>query len=259
MKIPSEHNAIKSAVDFYDDLAPDYDNMTKFAQRLEKTKPLMEKWYSRFQFSSVLDAACGTGLHSCVLAQMGIKTTGADISLQMLEKAKHNATQLGVNVEWIHSSMQDLKKHSHKKFDAVFCLGNSLPHLLTKSDLDTSVTNFAALLNNNGIFVAQLLNYRRILLNRDRIINIARYEDQNIIRFYDFDQHLIQFNILTFQWVGEKVSYKLQSTPLFPYTKKAIADALLLQGFKNVKFYGGMNFEKFNEGTSANLVVIGTI
>ncbi|NOY57876.1 MAG: class I SAM-dependent methyltransferase [Calditrichaeota bacterium] len=254
-----KYNRTKSAIDFYDDLAADYDNMTKFAQRLEKTKPLMEKWHSRFKFSSVLDAACGTGLHSCVLAQMGINTTGADISLQMLEKAKRNATQLGVKVEWIHSSMQDLQKHCSETFDVVFCLGNSLPHLLTKSDLENTLTNFAALLNNNGIFVAQLLNYERLLKNRERIINIARYEDQNIVRFYDFDQHLIQFNILTFRWMGEKVSHKLQSTPLFPYTKEEISDALLLQGFKKAEFYGGMNFESFNEDTSANLVVIGNI
>ena len=259
MEFPPGKKEVKSAADFYDELATDYDGMTKFTQRFERTKRLMEKWHSRFQFSSVLDVACGTGLHSCVLAQMGVSTTGADISLQMLKKAKHNAARCGAHVEWIQSPMQELGIHCHKTFDAIFCFGNSLPHLLTKSDLEKALTNFAALLKKDGIFVAQLLNYRRILENRDRIVNISKYGDQNIIRFYDFDQHLIQFNILTFRWMGEKVSHKLQSTPLFPYTKEEISDALLLQGFKKVEFYGGMNFESFNEDTSANLIVIGKI
>lgn len=259
MEIPSENIRTKSAVDFYDDLASDYDSMTNFAQRLERTKPLMEEWHSRFQFSSVLDTACGTGLHSCVLAQMGIKTTGADISLQMLEKAKRNATQLGANVEWIHSSMQDLPKHCSETFDAVLCLGNSLPHLLTQSDLRKTLSNFAALLKKNGILVAQLLNYTRLLQNGERIINIAQNKDQHIIRFYDFDQHLIRFNILTFRWIGKKASHKLQSTPLFPYTRELVSDALLSQGFSKVEFYGGMKFEPFDESTSNNLVVIGNI
>ncbi len=259
MQFSSEKRKVKSAGDFYDELAADYDEMTKFKQRFERTKQLLEKWHSRFQFSSALDVACGTGLHSCVLAQLGVKTTGADISLEMLKIARHNAAQRGVDVEWIHSSMQDLFEHSHKKFDVVFCLGNSLPHLLTKADIETAVTNFAALLNHNGIFVAQLLNYQRIMKNRDRIVNISKNGDQNIIRFYDFDQQLVQFNILTFQWIKDKAAHKLQSTVLFPYTKQDLVEVLLQQGFKGIESYGGMNFEPFKKDTSDNLVIIGKI
>ncbi|RPJ50835.1 MAG: class I SAM-dependent methyltransferase, partial [Acidobacteria bacterium] len=71
--------------DFYKELASDYDSMTRFKQRLRGEEQMLRRWRERYGFNSALDAACGTGLHAVVLAQMGVKATAADPSAAMLD------------------------------------------------------------------------------------------------------------------------------------------------------------------------------
>lgn len=56
----------------------------------------------------VLDVACGTGNVSIPAAATGAKVTGLDISPKLLEDAKRNAENAGVEIEFIEGDAQDL-------------------------------------------------------------------------------------------------------------------------------------------------------
>ncbi|MBN1348353.1 class I SAM-dependent methyltransferase [candidate division KSB1 bacterium] len=243
------------ANEFYNEISATYDKMTHFQARLKNEAKTMKQWVNRYQLESVIDAACGTGIHAIGLAQMGIRVVGADVSDAMLEQARQNAEKQGVTISWIQTPMQQLHRQISGAFDAVMCLGNSLPHLLNELELDAAMKSFSAVSNANGRCVLQLLNYKRILENRERIIGIRRDDHTQLIRFYDFTPPLIQFNILTIQWENEKSSHRLQTTPLFPYVKAQIEYALLANNFVDIEYFGDMQFTSFDENNSPNLVV----
>ena len=258
---PGDHNlSYRDEVppdEFYDSLADNYDNMTRFAQRFESEKATMEKWRQRFGFKKVLDVACGTGLHAIALAQLGLQVTAADLSEKMLQKARQHADEHGVKVRWIQGAMEELDRVVAESFDAIFCLGNSIPHLLTPEALERTVAVFTDRLNKGGILVVQLLNYHNILKSRERIINIRCDQDQNIVRFYDFDHPFLRFNILTFRCRDHKVEHQLHSTKLYPYGKEDFG-LLSKLGYHEINFYGNMNFDPWTEN-ARNLVVVGRI
>ena len=144
-------------------LAANYDQMTRFDERLVSERPVLKNLQNKYGFSSVLDAACGTGLHAIILAGMGFKVCGADISGEMIKQARANAKRAAVDVTWITSPMQQLSRHINGTFDAIICLGNSIAHL-NHNDLKTALAEFHRLLAKQGYLILQLLNYSVILL-----------------------------------------------------------------------------------------------
>jgi SAM-dependent methyltransferase len=66
----------------------------------------------------VLDAGCGTGVVAITAARLGATVNGADLTPQLLEKARENAHIASVSVEWIEGDVEQLP-FADGEFDAV--------------------------------------------------------------------------------------------------------------------------------------------
>jgi glycine/sarcosine N-methyltransferase len=246
----------QSPEQFYDSLADEYDEMTGLEGRFAKEKPIFQSLAKKYNMATALDAGCGTGFHSILLAQLGLHVTATDISAQMLRQAKRNAEHMSVQVDTIQTSFQGINKSVHNKFDAVFCLGNTLPHVLTEEELFQSFKSFRKILNSDGRVFLQLLNYERILNFRERILNVKEVNDKIFVRFYDYEGESIVFNILTIQKSGGQMEHSLNSVRLFPWRSSDIVRSLKDAGFHNTELFGTMALNTYDEYSSKDLVVI---
>lgn len=66
----------------------------------------------------VLDVACGTGVAAVTAARLGCRVTGLDLTPELLERARENASIAGVNVEWHEGDVEALP-FADRQFDAV--------------------------------------------------------------------------------------------------------------------------------------------
>jgi glycine/sarcosine N-methyltransferase len=243
-------------MEFYNSIADHYDAMTRFHERMFKETARLNRWIDRYGFQSVLDAACGTGLHVIALASLGLRAVGADLSAAMLRQAERHAIELDVPVLWVQASMQQLRQQVEGEFDAVLCVGNSLPHLLEQTELEAALHNFYALLAPGGTLILQLLNYHRILAEQQRIVSIQRCGDDEFVRFYDFHRDRLMFNLLIMHWNDGVCEHSLHSTPLYPYQKDELVYELSQQAFTSFEYYGNMDFEPYAEQSSNDLVIV---
>jgi glycine/sarcosine N-methyltransferase len=244
-------------VSFYEDIADIYDDMTRFDERLDKETAILKNWQYRYGFQTVLDVACGTGLHVLALARLGVHVSGADISDAMLVKARKHAVESGENIRWIQAPMQQIASQlPDTQYDAVFCLGNSLPHLLDSADLETAFENFATLLAPGGILVLQLLNYARVLAEKERIVGIRQQQNTMFIRFYDFHPPTLTFNLLTFNVQEAHCPHRLHSTTLYPYQQEELDTYLARQALSPIGYYGNMQFQPFDSQASPDLIIV---
>ena len=215
---------------------------------------------ARYGVSSVLDVACGTGLYALAFARNGVRSTGADLSSGMLAEAEKSAAGLGVSVDWVCVPMQRLQERVQGPFDAITCLGNSIPHLLARADLGTTLQAFHDLLSPGGVAMIQLLNYDRILRERERIVDVDRTGETGFVRFYDFlPDGLLRFNVLRFGWEedGRGASQpQLDSTVLRPYRSGELCEALGQRGFTEVAVCGGLGFGRFDPTSSATVLLV---
>ncbi len=249
--------------EFYDRLAESFDVMTDWQSRLAFEMPFLEKTLARHNARSVLDCACGTGGHAIALAQRGYRVAASDISAAMIARARANAASAGAVMSFAVAGFQELRTTLRERFDAVLCLGNSLPHVLTDDAALDSLTNMHDCLREDGVLILHNLNYDKRWKEKPRwfAVNsgVLQGHETLIWRFADYGDELITFNIALFTKNAEGVwLVDVQSTPQRPYQKSEIDSLLLRAGFRNLQFYGSLKGEEFDAARSGDLVVVAT-
>lgn len=247
----------------YDSLSSDYDRFVNWQNRLAVELPFILEQLQQIDARSVLDAATGTGMHAIALAQLGYQAAGADISSGMIARARHNAATAGVTVRFEVSGFSTLAHtFSLNSFDAVLCLGNSLPHLLSPTELSAAVLDFAACLKPGGLLIIQNRNYDAIMVHHDRWMEPQSHlegdTDWIFQRFYDFNPDgLLTFNMITLKRVGQgSWSQKVDSSLLRPLLYDEITTVLSSAGFESPRLFGNMSGIPFDPDTSPNLILL---
>jgi glycine/sarcosine N-methyltransferase len=219
--------------------------MTNVAARLDAESRVLQPIVRECNIGKAADMGCGTGLHVAALSKLGVEMTGFDISANMLCEAERRAGARGIRARFIRGSFLAPELGDSGPFDAVFCLGNSLPHVASADELSRILQYWRRCLSEHGVIVIQLLNYGKILRTRDRIIGIRKSGSATTVRFYDFTSPMLTFNILTITDEGGRVEHRIQSTQLLPLTREALISAAG-DGFAAIEVYGSMNREAFS-------------
>jgi len=245
-----------SAMDFYEQVADTYDEMTRF----DGAAPTGARNARRLGFSRYgslgRDAACGTGSRHPAFGprrqQPGRRRLGGHA-----REARGHASRLGAEVTWVEASMEALTQHVEGGHDALFCLGNSVPHLLTPDALQAGARELrrrappAALPSSSSSIMTGSWK------GRTASWASTRHGSREFVRFYDFEPGLVRFNILTVTWDGEKASHRLAATTLYPYGSGARVRARGrgLRGTKALRRHAHCPYDR---STSPNLVLVAT-
>jgi SAM-dependent methyltransferase len=256
----------------YDTFSADYDRFVNWTNRLAYELPFIQGQLKSLEGGPdrplcILDAACGTGMHAITLAQLGYRAAGADISAGMIERARLNAAEVGVEVEFQAAGFGELASAFENQgllpFDALLCLGNSLPHLLRPAELAAALADFAACLRPGGLLLIQNRNFDAVLAQRSRWMEPQSHQEGErewvFLRFYDFlSEELIHFNILTLRRTGGKGwEQQVISTPLRPLRLEEMSAALRSAGFGSLSAYGDLAGRAYDPAASGNLVLAG--
>lgn len=251
----------------YDTFSQDYDRFVNWPGRLAFELPFIESQLQALAAEPrdlhVMDAACGTGMHAIALAQRGFRLYGADISAGMVERARLNAAQARVTVPFETAGFGELTRtFGEDRFDALLCLGNSLPHLLSAAEIKNALKDFAACMRPGGLLLLQNRNFETVMAEQQRWMepqsHRAGQDEWLFVRFYDFEPGgFIRFNILVLKRSGgESWQQQVITTTLRPLHKKELMDELGAAGFIRIESFGSLAGEAFDPKSSGNLVVV---
>lgn len=249
-------------VPLYDTFSAQYDFFVNWPQRLQVEMPFIEAQLRAAGARRVLDVACGTGQHSIALAQRGYQVTGADLSTGMLERARANVAAAGCAAQFVLAGFGQLADHVPGGFDALLCLGNSLPHVLTQEALAAALTDFAAVLRQDGLLLVQSRNFDAVLAAGARWLPPQAHsqDDQEwlFVRFYDFNSDgTLTFNVLTLHRAGgQGWQQHTEATVLRPWCQAELSSALTAAGFGDLTCYGDMQGTPFDVTNSGDLVIV---
>jgi glycine/sarcosine N-methyltransferase len=254
-----------STLPAYDAFSSDYDRFVNWNNRLPFELPFLEKQLASLGALAglrVLDAACGTGMHALALARLGCQVTGADLSHGMVERARANATAAGLPLGFIQAGFGSLSAAlSPSSFDALLCLGNSLPHILTPAELSTALLDFAACLRPGGLLLIQNRNFDAVMNRRERWMEPQNHLEDGVerifLRLYDYlPDGLIDFHIITLRReLDGHWQQQVNTTRLFPLLHNPLIKSLQDAGFDRITAFGGLNGSPFDPTVSGNLVL----
>ena len=129
------YDEIYSSID--KDYAAEADRAHAFIQQHKQTKG-----------RSLLDVACGTGHHACLLSKY-YQVEGLDLDAQMLAVAKKKHPE----IRFYQGDMLDFALN--RQFDAVTCLFSSIGYVKTKSRLGKAIRNMSRHLLPGGVLLIE--------------------------------------------------------------------------------------------------------
>lgn len=254
----------------YDSFSADYDRFVNWEERFAVEMPFLLAQLEALKPADgnairVLDTACGTGMHAIRLAKEGYTTAGTDLSPEMVKHAQANAREAGVNAFFKTAGFGEITDKLHKSpllpFDALLCLGNSLPHLPTPGAVRTALVDMAACLRPGGMLLLQNRNFDLVMQEKQRWLGTQSHREGDnewlFLRFYDFEADgTITFNILRLHRGGTAPwQEEISSMKLLPLKKEIIIDLLRESGFEEITCLGAMAPQPFDPQTSGNLVI----
>ncbi|MFH0988422.1 MAG: class I SAM-dependent methyltransferase [bacterium] len=246
----------QSIQEFYNNLASSYDEMTGFEQRFIKERPFFRLFVERYRIQKALDLGCGTGFHTLLLAQLGVIMTGVDVSEEMIAIAEKHSKNLGLKATFIHSTLQHVNGVVRKQFDAVFILGNTLPHLHPAQELVEVLHSLRNLIKPGGMVMIQNLNYDRILKERKAIQAIKQQGEKTFKRSYKYRGDSILFKVSIHDKLHDVPRESESTLTLYPLLERDLRNVLDQAGFCEIESYGSIAFEAYEQYSSKDLVVI---
>jgi glycine/sarcosine N-methyltransferase len=236
---------------FFDNISSYYDDMIGFDAALERRTAMLQN-YILPEMQYAADIGCGTGLDSISLSKLGLKVRAFDISSGMIEKAEKNAERYEAKIKFYNSGFSGIPEMFFSSFDIVVSLGNTIANI-PPENISTAVGTIFDILKPGGIGVIQILNYERLKRNNERIVNITKNETDTYIRFYDFLEKNINFNILRFNSENPK-KRSMDTVTLYSYTEPELRTLFQQNNFKDIEAYGNLNKDPFSD-ESPDLII----
>ncbi len=149
-----------------------------YAPLFKKTKKYIKK------HSNILDAGCGEGNISLLLAMKENKVLGFDISREAIISAQKKSKTLNLEAK-TNFLVQDIQNFNlNKKFDVIFCI-EVLEHI--KND-NNAIRNLSLHLKKNGLIIitvpsknAPLYRLKSIKRYDKKIGHLRRYDEKELI------------------------------------------------------------------------------
>ena len=161
----------------HNNLAKYYDRVYSFKDYLDEAVRLQNLIikYLESEGNSLLDVACGTGLHLKNLKD-DFSCTGVDISKSMLKIARKNAK----GVTFKEADMKTLR--IGKQFDVIICLLSSIGYVKTAASLEKTIRNFSKHLKKGGLALIEPSHAKSVYVNGEPRITTYNGKDAKIAR-----------------------------------------------------------------------------
>lgn len=243
-----------------------YDKDSEFEELFHKdttnetiTNRTIEKILRKYKVKTVHDFTCGTGSQVFYLLRHGYHVSGSDISSGMLKIATRKAKEEKIKIKFLHCDMRTINAG---RFDAAITIFNSIGHL-TKAGFEKAIRNISKNLNDNGIYIFDIINLNYVL-DKDNIMKMSlerigtlgttkvRELQHSII---DNNGILTSYTIFYSQKGGKKPTVSKNVVTLQLYTAAELRSILTKNGFK-VLHQSGIDGSRFNNKKIERIVTI---
>lgn len=210
----------------------------------------------------ILDLACGHGRHSIELARRGFNVIGLDYSEPFIEKAKEDAEEAGVRVEFMQGDMKELP--FNEEFDVILMLFTAFGYFDTESNQHV-LTEVNKALKPGGRFFIDVISGDAVIKRFSEegekeegtnLLKIPRtFERSGLtiteVELFDPDEQLVHNHR---EWTDEEGNKKEYDYYLRVYTLTQYKEMLFKAGFGFKEVWG--DFEGNPHNTNGNFRTI---
>lgn len=228
---------------FYDILAGHYDDL-QLNGDTSLWCPYIYELITGFcgkESPAVTDFGCGTGVITNYLASKGLKTTGVDLSPDMLSLAS-SGDETGT-VSWICA---DITSYEGSQCDCFISTMDTVGHITDKDDLSKMFMNVSAQLEPGGIFIFDTTSKHHFEVTLGDNVFYEDYDDFTLlwVNHYDKENKINHAELTLFELCEDDLyeRYDGELTARF-YSPEEIEELADKAGLKKLAVYGELNRE----------------
>ncbi len=225
-------------MDAYRELAASYDRLTNDVD-YEATVSFYWQLLDREGLSprTAVDLACGTGSVTLLLAKKGLRTTGVDMSQEMLCMATQKAEDLTNRPVFVCQKLQELRLP--RGVDLAVCALDSMDYITDPKDCEEAIRRIYKALNPGGFFIFDV-NTPEKLRAMDGQVFLDEDDDVYCVWRGEFDD---ETNICTywmdlFQRQGNMWNRSYEEHREYAYSAHQLVSYLKDAGFTGVEVFG---------------------
>ena len=224
---------------FYNQIAEKYDFIFPLS-------PAHKTFFaSELHGKTILDVGAATGNLTAYLSSQGYEVTAIDLSERLIAKA----AEKGVTVQQLNMLAID----ELPMFDNIVCIGNTLPHLDSKTSVQLFLQKAYGQLTQGGKLVLQLVNFQKYFAQQqgDYLGNLPLIENDKVKfeRYYYLNEEgKIRFKTI----LDDTIKNEELLQPIFA---DQLTEWLTQIGFQAINLYGNFKKDPFDKEKSMALIV----
>ena len=238
----------------FDSLADLYDLLTDWEKRLPREVGFLADLLAAHGCRTVLDAACGTGMHLVALAERGFEVRGSDLSPEMVVRARERSPSAEIAV----ADFAEVGRIFPPQ-DAVIVVGNSLPNAGTPEQVRASLDGLAGVLRPGGLLVLHMLNFAKLTKSGGGLRPHRQVRDGDrellFLKLFEVHEKKVVLDVIALELSGGEVRERLLRSDLCPIGADRLAADLEGCGLDIVDTWGGFDGSPFYEADSGDLIV----
>ena len=224
-------NAYKALAVSYDRLTNDVD----YAATVDFYKKILAE--EGLHPRTAVDLACGTGSVTALLAQMGIPTTGVDMSEEMLTVAQQKTMDLLPRPFFSCQRLERLRLP--RAVDLAVCALDSLDYITQPEHCRQAIARVYRALNPGGVFIFDV-NTPEKLRAMDGQVFLDEDDDVYCVWRGEFDSqtNICSYGMDLFQRHGKVWVRTFEEHREYAYSAETLVDYLKQAGFTGIAVYG---------------------
>jgi SAM-dependent methyltransferase len=169
-----------------------YDVFVDWEGRLGRELPGILRHLESVGAERVLDVGCGTGRHAAALLERGYDAHGVDVSADMRAQAVEAVGDAARVHDWRLGEAPPESVRAPGSFDAVICMGNVWPSILSDADVSGACAGIREVLRPGGLLVLGCKAQGVRKAGGDPYLPLLRRVHQGrplwFVRFVDFER-----------------------------------------------------------------------
>jgi 2-polyprenyl-3-methyl-5-hydroxy-6-metoxy-1,4-benzoquinol methylase len=197
----------------------------------------------------ILDAACGAGRHSILLAEKGFNVTGFDLSLPLLKIADKRKNDKNLEIQFINADIRNIC--FNLQFDVIVNLFTSFGYFERDEENFSFMNNARKFLKPGGYFILDYFNGKKVI---DSLVPLSERKLDDLIitekRTYENNRVIKKISI---EDNGNEYNF---SESVRVYTLEEILNSLNPLGYKAIDIFGDYEGTRFDLSLSDRLIIL---
>ncbi len=241
----------------FDDLTDIYDAMIDWPRRLANDGPFFRPLFEEIEARRVADVACGTGQHAAMFHSWGMGVEAADISPNMIDRARHSFGEPD-GLSWSVRSF-DQPIPADQPLDVVTCLGNSLALAGDRTIAERAVASMFDAIRPGGLVVLHVLNVWRLPDGPclwQKCVRTALPQGESLITKGVQRVGDRAFVHLVVAPLDDPSEFRSESVPFLALEAEDLIGFAESAGATEVQVFGNQKSEPFKREASVDLIVV---